>query len=145
MKIIAAVFILCAVAVAVVPQYTNCAVGAKAGGLAVENISTMKCHWTAMAEPAVGIPLLLVGVLLLFSANRETRRALSIVGLALGGFAVLLPAWLIGVCDSDMMLCKIAMKPALIYAGTITIAAGIAGAVLAGRSQSARSSEAGRQ
>jgi hypothetical protein len=94
----------------------------------------MKCHWTAMAAPAVAVPLLIVGGLMFFSRRRETLLALSLLGAVLGVFAILLPTYLIGVCASDEMLCNIEMKPTMIFSGAVTLGAGLVGLVLAGRS-----------
>jgi hypothetical protein len=102
----------------------------------------MKCHWTAMAAPAVAVPLLIVGGLMFFSRCRETLLALSLLGAVLGVFAILLPTYLIGVCASDEMLCNIEMKPTMIFSGAVTLGAGLIGLVLAGKARSGRFTEA---
>jgi hypothetical protein len=79
----------------------------------------MKCHWTALAEIAMAVPLLVVGGLIAFNQRRETLRALSIVGAVLGIYVIMLPTQLIGVCMSADMLCNMVMKPTLILTGAL--------------------------
>ena len=89
----------------------------------------MRCHWTRQAEVAVALPLGIVGILVLFSRRRQTQRALLFVGMALGAAAFLLPAYLIGVCASDDMICSMLMKPTLLFAGILTVATCLVGVV----------------
>jgi hypothetical protein len=136
MKIMAIGIILLAIAIAVVPQFTDCkAAGREPLKLANGATTEMKCFWTAQAEVAVGIGLAAVGALLLFSKRRETQRNLGIVAAVLGGCAVLLPLALIGVCANPMMRCNSTMQPTLILAGTLTMILGVAAAIVAQRSQ----------
>jgi hypothetical protein len=79
----------------------------------------MKCHWTAMAEIALAVPLAVIGILMAFSRRKETRRGLGITGVTIGALSVLVPTVLIGVCANNMMLCKSIMQPTLILAGTV--------------------------
>ena len=89
----------------------------------------MRCHWTRQAEVAVALPLGIVGILILVSRRRPALRALLLVGMALGAAAILLPAYLIGVCASADMICNLLMKPTLLFAGILTIATCLAGVV----------------
>lgn len=86
----------------------------------------MKCYWTAHAEIVVGIPLIAIGVLLLFARRKETTRALGIITAVLGVLTILLPTSIIGTCLNDEMVCNTEMKPTLLIAGGITIALGVA-------------------
>ena len=104
------------------PQFTDCLAQGKAIALPNGNSLPMKCHWTRQAEVAVAIPLLVVGALMLFSRRKGTLRALAVVGLALGAAAILIPAYLIGVCANDEMICSMLMKPTLLFAGALTVA-----------------------
>jgi hypothetical protein len=134
MKIIAIGIILLAIAIAVVPQFTDCkAAGREPLKLASGATTEMKCFWTAQAEVAVGIGLAAAGALLLFSKRRETQRNLGIAAAVLGGCAVLVPLVLIGVCANPMMRCNSTMQPALILAGTLTMVLGIAATIIAQR------------
>jgi hypothetical protein len=91
--------------------------------LANGRTTPMKCHWTAEAEIALAVTLLVVGGLLTFSRRRETLRALSIIGIVLGVFVVLLPTNLIGVCMGPDMLCNMVMKPTLVFSGALIASA----------------------
>ncbi len=144
MKAIAVLIVVLAIAIAVVPQFTDCkATGRPPLQLANGGVTEMKCFWTAQAEVAVGIGLAAVGGLLFFSKRRETQRNLGISAAVLGGCAVLLPLALIGVCANPMMRCNSTMQPSLILAGTLTMILGVAAAVLAQRAPEAVSGAMG--
>lgn len=134
MKAIGISFIFFALAIGLVPQFTNCSTQGRSLELANGNTTPMKCYWTAQAELGVASPLLLVGGLMVFNRRKETLRTLSVIGAALGVFAILLPTTLIGVCASDEMLCNILMKPTLIFSGILAITLGLLGLVI-GREQ----------
>jgi hypothetical protein len=142
MRVIAIIIMLLALAIGVVPQFTNCSAQGRAIELPGGRTMPMKCHWTAMAAPAVAVPLLIVGGLMFFSRRRETLLALCLLGAVLGVFAMLLPTYLIGVCASDEMLCNIELKPTMVFSGTVTLGAGLVGLVLAGKARSRRFTEA---
>jgi hypothetical protein len=135
MKTIGIIFVVLALAIGVVPQFTNCSAQGRSLELANGRTTPMKCYWTAQAELAVAGPLLLVGSLVIFNRRKETQRTLSVVGALLGVFAILLPTSLIGVCASDEMLCNILMKPTLVFSGVAVVTAGLLGLVLVGREQ----------
>ena len=90
----------------------------------------MKCFWSARAEIIAGIPLLAVGVLLLFARRKETTRVLGIVTIVVGVLTILIPTTIVGTCANSMMVCNTEMKPTLLIAGGITIALGIAALVM---------------
>jgi hypothetical protein len=96
----------------------------------------MKCHWTAQSEIAVAGPMLVVGGLMGFSKRRDTLRALSILGIVLGVFAILIPTYLVGVCASFEMLCNSLMKPILIFGGLVVSVASLIGLGLSSRMES---------
>jgi hypothetical protein len=123
MKAIGAFLVVLALVIGIVPQFTDCLAQGNAITLPNGNTMPMKCHWTRQAEVAVALPLLAVGVLMIVSGKRQTLRALAVVGLALGLAAILVPAYLIGVCANDEMICSMLMKPTLLFAGTLTVAA----------------------
>jgi hypothetical protein len=83
----------------------------------------MRCHWTAIAELAMSIPLAALGGMLFFSKRKETRMSLSVMGAILGVFVVLFPTTLIGVCAGEMMACRNLMLPALVISGILVVAA----------------------
>lgn len=84
----------------------------KAGGFL-----PMKCHWTAQAELGIGALILLGGMILLISKRAETQRFLSMLTAGLGIAAISLPTWLIGMCASAAMDCRVGTLPALVILG----------------------------
>lgn len=137
MKVIASILIILALVIGIAPQFTDCAAQGRAP-LELKNGKTvpMKCAWTAQAEIVVALPLGLTGVLLFTSKRKETRRALAVLGIALGVFAVLLPTYLIGVCMSPDMLCNSLMKPLLIFSGTVAAVVSLVALIMSGGKES---------
>ncbi len=131
MKVAGIVIIVLALAVGIVPQFTDCQSQGKALALANGNTVPMKCHWTAMAALGMAIPLLALGGIMAFSRRRETQRALSMLGVAMGAIVALLPTALLGVCANGMMLCNNTMQPTLIFSGTLIGAISLATLALA--------------
>ena len=129
MKAIGVILIILALVIGIVPQFTDCLAQGSVIELPNGNTVPMRCHWTRQAEIAVALPLGIVGILVLFSRRRQTQRALLFVGMALGAAAILLPAYLIGVCASDDMICNLLMKPTLLFAGILTVATCLIGVV----------------
>ena len=122
MKIAAALIVVLALVIGLVPQFTDCQSQGKA--LTLQNGKTvpMKCHWTAIAEIGMAVPLLGLGAVTAVSKRKESRRILAGFGALLGVFVILLPTALIGVCASADMLCNSVMKPTLILSGILVIA-----------------------
>lgn len=129
MKAIAAILIVLALVIGIVPQFTDCLAQGRAIEMANGRTLPMKCHWTRQAEVAVALPLLLVGGLMIFSRRRSTLRVLSAVALVLGVSAILIPSYLIGVCASAEMICNMLMRPTLLFAGILAAVAGAVGLV----------------
>jgi CHASE2 domain-containing sensor protein len=150
-KVLAVLIIIIALVIIIVPQFTNCEYGndnATAGmssSTSVETSTTvayasmtspmaaaampyrmMKCYWSAHAEIVVGVPLLAVGVLLLFARRKETTRVLGILTVVLGVLTIVIPTSIVGTCANDQMVCNTEMKPTLLIAGGIAVALGIA-------------------
>lgn len=123
MRVIAAVIVILAVLIGLVPVFTDCESQGRSIALASGQTIPMKCHWTGRAELAVAVPLAGVGVLLALGRRKETQRALAIVGGLLGLMAILFPAVLIGVCASHEMICSMLMEPLLIMLGVLVLAA----------------------
>jgi hypothetical protein len=136
MKVIAVILVVLALAIGIVPQFTDCL----SQGRTMKTVSgmsvPMKCHWTAVAEIAVAVPLAVTGVLLFFSKRKETKLVLAVLVVVLGMFALLLPTKLIGVCTSGM-LCEVLMSPLLVLCGIVTIVAGVIVLILAMRQKEA--------
>ena len=121
--------IVLALAIAIIPQFTNCEAQGRQLTLANGTTTPMKCTWTARAEIATGVPLLAVGSMMLFIRKRESLGYLGGLGMILGVFAMLLPTSLIGVC-SGPMVCHTVMKPSLLTLGSLVIAASLTGVML---------------
>ena len=125
MKVIAAILIILALIVGIVPQFTDCLAQGREIEMPNGKTIPMKCHWTRQAEVAVALPLLVVGVLMLFSHRRSAQRILAAVALILGISAILVPAYLIGTCASAEMICNLLMKPILLFAGIVVVATSV--------------------
>jgi hypothetical protein len=128
-KFLGVSLIVLALAISIVPGFTDCQSQGKSLTLVNGNSVPMKCHWTGVAEIATGVPLIAVGAMMFASRRKESQLTLGIMGSILGIFAILLPTKLIGVCQSSM-LCNTAMKPALIILGSLAIAGSLVAIVL---------------
>ena len=121
MRLSAVLLIALAVLIAVVPPLTECAREGKLLATADGRQVPMKCHWTAVASVTMAIPLLLVGLMQWFNKRKESKRALSILGAAMGAIVLLLPTALIGVCAHPDATCNLIMRPSLIFMGTLVV------------------------
>jgi hypothetical protein len=131
MKVIAALMIVLALLIGLVPQFTDCEAQGRQLTLEGGRQIPMKCHWTARAELGLALPLLATGVVMGFSRRKESLRNMSILGGFLGITAIMLPTALIGVCGNPDMVCNSTMKPFLTLTGSAVIAVGVVGIVLA--------------
>ena len=71
----------------------------------------MKCFWSCKALIVVGTVLALVGLFQFLAKETESRKFLSIIGLALSVFAILIPTVIIGGCVKPEMACKMLTFP----------------------------------
>lgn len=126
MKVAAGAVVLLALAIAIVPMFTDCHSAGRSLTLENGRQIPMKCHWTGRAELGLSIPLLAVGLMMGFSRRKGARRMLGITGLSLGAVAILLPTQIIGVCMSPDMPCVSMMKPALILSGVLAMGVSLA-------------------
>jgi len=85
----------------------------------------MKCGYTARAEAAIGALVVLAGLTLIALPDRNSRKAIGIIGIGLGAVTILIPTVLIGVCTAADAPCRIGTLPALILLGILTIVSGI--------------------
>lgn len=129
MKVTGAILVGLALVVGGVPLFSDCQSQGNAINLASGATIPMKCHWTGRAELAVAGPLLVVGGLMVASRRKHVLRTLSILGLVLAAFAILLPTALIGVCANPEMICNMVMKPTLVFAGLLAGGASLVGLV----------------
>lgn len=126
MKIVAALMIVLALVVGIVPQFTDCESQGRHITTADGREIPMKCHWTARAEIALAVPLFAVGSLSAFTDGQRSRRAFGFLAAVLGVLVALLPTALIGVCGNPDMICNSFMKPFLIFTGALTAIGGVA-------------------
>ncbi len=133
MKIVAALIVILALVIGIVPQFTDCQSQGRA--IALQNGKTvpMKCHWTAISEIAMAVPLVGLGAVTAVSRRKESRRIVAGFGSLLGVFVILLPNTLIGVCASSDMLCNSVMKPTLTLAGVLVVGLSVVGLVISER------------
>ena len=116
-KFFGIVLIVLALAIAVVPVFTDCQSQGKVLTLTTGKTVPMKCHWTGVAEIGVAVPLLAVGTMMTISRRRDNFRILGIMGAVLGALAISFPAGLIGVCQTPTMICHTVMRPAALGLG----------------------------
>jgi uncharacterized membrane protein HdeD (DUF308 family) len=120
-KILAVILVVLALVVIIVPQFTNCDADGRSLTLEGGKQVPMKCLWSARAELGLGIPLLVLGIIMLLTRRKETTRSLSILGVVQGILIILVPTSLIGVCMSSEMDCNSILKPTMLVAGILTI------------------------
>ena len=125
--------IVLALAIAIIPYFTDCQ--SQGGALTTADGKTipMKCHWTGIAEIGVALPLLAVGILMALSRRKESIRNLGIMGIILGGLAIAFPFGLIGVCQTPTMLCHTVMSPALIVLGSLAVIVSLGALLMRGK------------
>jgi hypothetical protein len=117
--------IVLALVVAIVPLFTDCLANGRSLTTADGRSVPMKCHWTALAEIGLAVPLALVGVFTFFGKRKETLRTHNLVGLALGAMVILFPTVIIGVCANASMPCNLVEKPVLLASGILIMAASL--------------------
>ena len=130
-KFLGGVMVLMALVLAVAPVFTDCQSQGKLLTTADGRSVSMKCHWAGIAEVAAAVPLGLAGIFALRNRRKETTRFASIVGVASGITAILLPTVLIGTCANAGMICNVLMRPILLASGILAIVASMALFVLA--------------
>jgi len=124
-KTMGVLMIVLALVIAIVPLFTDCLANGRALTTADGRSVPMKCHWTALAEIGLALPLVLVGVFNFTSKRKETFRSLNLVSLALGALVIAFPTFLIGVCANASMPCNMIEKPLLILSGILVMGASL--------------------
>jgi hypothetical protein len=133
-KLFGITVLIMALIIAIVPQFTTCESQGKAITLANGTTVPMKCKWTAQAELGTSVPLFAVGALTIAGRRRESRLSLSLLGIILGVIVMLIPTYLIGVCQT-LMVCHTIMQPVLLTAGGVVTGAGLAGLLASRRAE----------
>ena len=120
-KVLGIIIMALAIAIAVIPVFSDCQSQGKYLTTSTGAQVSMKCHWTGVAEIAVGVPLLALGALIAVSRRKSNLFQLGIMGIILGVFVILLPNKLIGVCSTPTMICHTFMNPSLTILGSLAI------------------------
>ncbi len=129
-KVLGVVLVVVAIAIAVVPQFTDCQSQGLQITLANGKTTPMKCHWTGVAEMGMAIPLAGVGIMMAINRRKEASTYLGITGIVIAGVMLGLPTGLIGVCAAPTHTCVTLMKPALIGLGSLAVAGSALGIVM---------------
>jgi len=133
-KVFGVVLLVMALAIAIIPNFTDCNSQGKFITMQSGKTTDMKCHWTGKAEIAVAVPIFGIGALLTFNRRRQSLMNLSAMGIILGAFAIALPTnHLIGVCGTPGMICNSVMKPSLTALGAVVTGVSLFGVVLSSR------------
>ncbi len=132
-KFLGVFLVVLALATAVTPHYTDCLSQRLQTTNAMGQKTPMKCHWSANAEIALGIPLGVVGVMSIFSRRKESLRNLSLGALAIGVMVALIPTKLIGVCPTASHICHTTMQPAMAATGAVISVTSVFGLVMSMR------------
>ncbi len=133
-RVFGVVLVLLALAIAIVPTYTDCQSQGKAITLANGNTTPMKCHWSGKAEIAAAVPIIAIGAMMTFTRRKNDYRNLSIMGIILGAAVIAIPTnALIGVCGNAMMTCASVMRPSLQAMGGVVSALSVVGLVMSSR------------
>jgi len=125
-KVLGAVMILAALVLAIAPIFTDCESQGKMLTTADGRAVSMKCHWTGIAEVGAAVPLAIGGIYALRGRRRDTLRLAGLIGVGSGLVAILLPLKLIGTCMNPSMICNLLMRPSLLAAGILAMAASAA-------------------
>jgi hypothetical protein len=128
-KILGILFMVLAVAIGVVPLFTDCLSQGLTLTLANGATQPMKCHWTALAETGPAVLLLAMGGMMVAARRRESLGYLCILDILSGIMVIAFPAGLIGVCAMPTHTCVTLMEPALLAMGSLVIGLGILGLV----------------
>ena len=133
-KVFGVVLLVMALAIAIIPNFSDCNSQGKFITMASGKTTDMKCHWTGKAEIAVAVPIFGIGALLTFNRRRQSLMSLSAMGIILGAFAIALPTnLLIGVCTTPGMICNSVMKPSLMALGAVVTGVSLVGLVVSSK------------
>jgi len=126
-KFMGGLIIALALVIGIVPIFTDCLANGRSLTTADGKVVPMKCHWTALAEIGLAVPLAMVGVSNILSKRKETANTTNLMGGALGALVLLFPTVIIGVCANSAMPCNLIEKPALLFSGILVVAISLFG------------------
>jgi len=122
--------VVLALAIAIVPVFTDCQSQGKSLTTTTGKAVPMKCHWNGIAEVGIAVPLLAVGAMMTLNRRKNNLMTLGVLGIVLGGMAIAFPNGLIGVCTTPTMICHTVMKPSLTVFGSLAIVGSLGAMVL---------------
>lgn len=118
-KFLAVLLLVLGVLIAVTPryifpvcEYKGLRIMTQGGGY-----TPMRCFYTGRAELGLGLLTVLLSIFLLLSTQRETQIYLSLSLALVFSLSLLIPSWLIGICQSPTMSCRVGTWPALLLEG----------------------------
>jgi len=126
-KFMGGLIIALALVIGIVPVFTDCLANGRSLTTAEGKVVPMKCHWTALAEIGLAVPLAMVGVSNILSKRKETAATTNLFGGALGALVLLFPTFIIGVCANSAMPCNLIEKPTLLFSGILVVAVSLLG------------------
>jgi len=129
-KYLGIALVVVALALAIVPHYTDCLAHGATVTLASGATQPMKCHWTAQAEIAAGVPLAAVGIMIAASRRKSLMLGASILGVLLGAMAIAIPNSLIGTCGMATHVCNTEMKPSITGLASVGIVFSMVGMMI---------------
>jgi len=124
-RFLGVVLVVLAVALAVIPQYTDCQSQGSMITLANGKVIPMKCHWTALSQIALAIPIAFVGIAMAVRPRKVSGFWLGVFILVLGTLPILVTGCLIGTCVTPTMYCNVAMKPVIFVLGGMVMLVGL--------------------
>ena len=95
----------------------------------------MKCHWTARAEPFLGLAAALLSLLRFSGKSRQFLLGLDLGIIVNAAGIILMPTALIGVCGMASMHCHSVTRPVLIVLGILILTVASLDAALNARSR----------
>ena len=75
----------------------------------------MKCYWSVQAEIGVALLLVVIGILLFFTAQSKEIIVTNVFAIAVSVVGILFPAKLIGGCAKSMMSCQKTTFPSIYF------------------------------
>jgi len=81
----------------------------------------MLCHWSTRAEIGVASVLIVVAILYFLTKTIREKVFITIVAIALGIVAILIPSTLIGGCSMKTMACQSITFPAIYVISALLI------------------------